>query len=301
VLILDSLEGSSEQSLRAIEADKFLIKGSTRDTTLLENIFSENRIDAVIHFAAYKKGGESVMQPANYFLNNVAGTFTLLAAMARYQVKSFVFSSSGAIYGNASHLPVSEKSELNPVSPYGESKLLVERALPWYEQAYGLKSVSLRYFNAAGAAPDGRIGEELAFTGNLIPLAIKAALGETPVFRIFGADLATRDGSAIRDFVHVTDLAVAHVMALEHLKASQQSATYNLGTGEGTTVREIVQMVKRVSGRDFKVEELPGRAGEPAELWADCSLARRELGWQPRYSLEDMVVSAYNWYNKGVV
>ncbi len=297
VVILDSLENSSEISLKTLGVLDKLIVGSTSDSRLLDRIFSEQSIEAVIHFAAYKRGNESLTRPADYFLNNVGGTFTLLDAMVRHKIKYFIFSSSGGIYGNPQVVPVSEENNLpQPESPYGEGKLMVEKALPWFDRAYGLKSVSLRYFNAAGAAPNGETGEDWNVTNNLIPLALKAALGLTPSFSIMGADHPTRDGTCIRDFIHVTDLAVAHIMALENLIRGQASPIYNLGTGEGTTVREVVDMVRLVTGRDFPVKELAGRPGDPVAIWADSRTAQNELGWQPRYTLEDMVRSAYNWH-----
>ena len=297
VTILDTLEYGSKHSLENLGVLDKLIVGSTTDTHLLDRIFKEQEIEAVIHFAAYKRGNESLNKPAEYFLNNVGGTFTLLDRMARYNLKYFIFSSSGGVYGNPQEVPVSEENNVpRPESPYGQAKLMIEQALPWYERAYGLKSVSLRYFNAAGAAPDGRIGEDWNLTNNLIPLALKAALGLSPAFSIMGVDHPTRDGTCIRDFIHVCDLAEAHVMALETLKRGGSGGTYNLGTGQGTTVREVVEMVKRVTRKDFPVNELPGRPGDPVAIYADSSKARRELGWQPRYSLEDMVRTAYEWH-----
>lgn len=298
VVILDSLEYGSEKSLKTLGVLDKLVVGSTLDHTLLDRIFTENRIEAVIHFAAYKRGNESFNKPAEYFLNNVGGTFTLLDAMARHKVNYFIFSSSGGVYGNPKEVPVREDSLTRPESPYGEGKLMVEQALPHYEQAYGLKSVSLRYFNAAGAAPDGTIGEDWKFTNNLIPLALKAAMGLSPAFSIMGHDYPTRDGTCIRDFIHVSDLAEAHLLALETLVKGQASPVYNLGTGQGTTVREVVEMVQQVTGKDFPVKELPGRPGDPVAIYADTAKALRELGWQPRYNLEDMVRSAYEWHSQ---
>lgn len=299
VTILDTLEFGSKQSLENLGVLDKLIVGSTADNHLLDRIFKEQGIEAVIHFAAYKRGNESLKKPAEYFSNNVGGTFILLDRMARHNIKYFIFSSSGGVYGNPQVVPVTEGSNVpQPESPYGQAKLMVEQALPWYERAYGQKSASLRYFNAAGAAPDGLIGEDWNLTNNLIPLALKAALGLSPAFSIMGTDYPTRDGTCIRDFIHVADLAEAHIMALENLKRGGGGGIYNLGTGQGTTVREVVEMVKKVTGKDFPVNELPGRPGDPVAIYADNTRAHRELGWQPRYSLEDMVRTAYEWHGK---
>ena len=297
VVALDTLEIGAAHALHTLGVADALLTGSVADSAMLDRIFTTYHIDAVIHFAAFKKGSESMTQPAKYFLTNVGGTFTLLDAMVRHNVSSLIFSSSGGIYGNPVHVPVSEEdTDLRPESPYGEGKLMVERALPWYDRAYGLKSVSLRYFNAAGAALDGRIGEDWRFTNNLIPLALKAALGVTDSFTIYGTDYATRDGTAIRDFVHVSDLSRAHLLALDHIQRTQRSNVYNLGTGQGTTVGEVVEAVKRITGCDFPVETKPRRAGDPVAVWADSRKAQHELGWQAHYDLDVMVRSAYKWH-----
>jgi UDP-glucose 4-epimerase len=297
VTILDTLEYGSKHSLENLGVLDKLIVGSTADPHLLDRIFKEKEIEAVIHFAAYKRGNESLNKPAEYFANNVGGTFTLLDRMARHNLKYFIFSSSGGVYGNPQVVPVSEENNVpRPESPYGQAKLMIEQALPWYARAYGLQSASLRYFNAAGAAPDGRVGEDWNLTNNLIPLALKAALGRSPAFSIMGVEHPTRDGTCIRDFIHVSDLAEAHIMALDSLRKGGSGGIYNLGTGQGTTVREVVEMVKKVTGKDFPVNELPGRPGDPVAIYADSSKARRELGWQPHYDLEDMVRTAYEWH-----
>jgi UDP-glucose 4-epimerase len=265
---------------------------------LLDQIFAAQPIEAVMHFAAYKRGNESLNRPSDFFLTNVGGTFNLLDAMVRHGVKNFIFSSSGAIYGNLVQVPVGEAEVPSPQTPYGEGKVMVEKALPWYSQAYGLNYASLRYFNAAGAAHDALIGEDLRYSGNVIPLAIKAALGLSPAFTIYGTDYPTPDGTCIRDFIHVSDLAEAHALALDYILRTGKSAIYNLGSGQGTTIRQVVESVKRISGVDFKVTELPRREGDTVELWAASHKARAELCWQPRYNLDDMVATAYTWHKK---
>ena len=296
VVVLDNLEfGHRELALRAGAAR--LVVGSMGDVEVLERLFVRERPEAVIHFAAYKAPGESVADPARYFQNNVAGTLRLLDVMLRHQVTHFIFSSTSAIFGQPRSVPVTEDNNPpNPESPYGESKLMVERALKWYDAAYGLRSISLRYFNAAGAALDGTLGEDWSLTLNLIPLVMKAVLGHSRAIPIYGTDYPTPDGTCIRDYVHVADLAGAHVLALEHLAESGQSTAYNLGTGQGHSVREVVAAAGRVSGRDVPVEERARRPGDPAALWADSTKARRELGWHAQHDLETIVRTAYAWH-----
>jgi UDP-glucose 4-epimerase len=250
-----------------------------------------------MHFAAYKAPGESVEQPARYFHNNVTNTMSLLDSMRKHYINRFIFSSTSAIFGQPAHVPVTETNNpFNPESPYGESKLMVEKILKWYDQAYGLKSVCLRYFNAAGASLDGQLGEDWSVTLNLIPLVMKAALGKSSSIKVFGSDYPTRDGTCVRDYVHVVDLARAHVLALEYLTEHGQSTAYNLGTGQGSTVKEVIEAAKRISGTDFPVEYVDRRPGDPAALWADSSKARAELGWSNQYDLDTIVQTAYNWH-----
>jgi len=296
VIILDSLEQGYREATEALGVSDRLIEGNTADRPLLDRLFQEHKPDAVIHFAAYKNPGESVGNPAKYFHNNFGGTLSLMDAMVQHQVKYLIFSSTCAIFGNPQQLPVSEENLPNPESPYGESKLMVEKALKWYDLAYGLKSVSLRYFNVAGASLDSKIGEDWSITLNLIPLVLKAALGVSDSVKVFGTDYPTRDGSCIRDYIHVVDLALAHISALQHLRQSNQTTAYNLGTGNGSTVKEVIDTVRRISGSDFKVIETDRRPGDPMAIWADNTKARHELGWQAQYNLEDMVQSAYDWH-----
>jgi UDP-glucose 4-epimerase len=297
IIVLDTLELGYSQALEALGVADKLVQGDMADGALLDRIFQEQKPDAVIHFAAYKQAGESVKNPSKYFTNNFCGTISLLDAMVRNNVKYIVFSSSCAIFGNVANLPVSEDNNLpSPESPYGESKLLVEKALKWYDVAHGLKSISLRYFNVAGAALDAKIGEDWTVSANLIPLTLKAALGRAEAIKVFGTDYPTRDGTCIRDYIHVVDLAVAHILSLENVMKTNQSTAYNLGTGNGNTVKEVVDAAKRITGVDFKVIETERRPGDPAAIWADASKAERELGWKAQYNLEDMISSAYRWH-----
>ncbi|HEY0710452.1 MAG TPA: UDP-glucose 4-epimerase GalE, partial [Polyangia bacterium] len=230
-----------------------------------------------------------------YFDNNVFGTQQLLEAMAKEKVSRLVFSSTAAVYGTPKVLPVVETAELRPENPYGESKLMVEKMLPWYDNAFGLKSVALRYFNAAGAILDGSIGEDPRYVQNLIPLVMKAATGRTPSIKVFGTDYPTPDGTCIRDYIHVLDLASAHLAALDFLAAKQTSDIFNLGTGKGASVKEVLDITRRISGRDIPTEWVDRRAGDPISVYADNSKARKGLSWNPRYGLEEIVASAWKW------
>ena len=296
VVVLDSLElGHIELANRA-GAYK-LVQGSTGDSQLLDQLFSEEKPEAVIHFAAYKAAGESVGNPAKYFLNNVTNTQTLLDAMLRHDVKRFIFSSTCAIFGTPENVPVNEENNvLNPESPYGESKLMVEKILKWYDRAYNLRSISLRYFNAAGASLDGQLGEDWTITLNLVPLVMKAALGKAPLVKVFGTDYDTPDGTAIRDYIHVVDLAVAHVKALEYLVKNDQSNFFNLGTGQGSSVKAVIEATKKISENDFTVEEVGRRPGDPVAIWADSSKAEQLLDWKAQYTLPTIIRTAYQWH-----
>jgi len=238
-----------------------------------------------------------VVDPGRYFDENVGGTASLLRTVSAAEVRHVVFSSSAAVYGTPDRVPIGEDAPLRPESPYGESKVLVERMLPWFERAHGTTAVSLRYFNAAGAAADGRIGEDFSQTTNLVPLVMKAALGRSGPLQVFGTDYPTRDGTCVRDYVHVEDLADAHVLALEHLQRGGASAALNLGTGVGATVREVLETARRVSGVDIPAVDQPRRGGDPAALVADMARARRLLGWTPSRSLDEIIRSAWSWHS----
>jgi UDP-glucose 4-epimerase len=296
VVILDSLE-LGHRALAERSGATRLVVGNIGDAGLVGNLLSQEKPDAVMHFAAYKAPGESVENPAKYFHNNVANTMSLLDTMREHDVPRFIFSSTSAIFGQPELIPVTETNNpFNPESPYGESKLMVEKILKWYDQAYGLKSICLRYFNAAGASLDGQLGEDWSMTLNLIPLVMKVALGKSKSIKVFGSDYPTRDGTCIRDYIHVVDLARAHVLALEYLAEHNQSTAYNLGTGQGSTVNEVIEATKRISGTNFPVEYIGRRPGDPAALWADSSKAQAELGWSNRYDLDTIIQTAYNWH-----
>ena len=265
----------------------------------MRRLLREYPIEGVIHFAASAYVGESMANPRKYFQNNVTASLALLEELLDAGIERFVFSSSCATYGIPTHLPIREDQPQVPVNPYGESKLFTERTLRAFGNAYGLGWVSLRYFNAAGADPDGELGEDHNPETHLIPLAIEAALGTRPHLDIFGADYATADGTAIRDFIHVSDLASAHVCALDYLLRGGLSLAFNLGNGRGHSVREVVQEVERVSGRRVPVHLMDRRPGDPPALVADASLARATLGWQPVHTgLDDIIGSAWAWHTR---
>ena len=267
----------------------------------LARILRRHQVGAVIHFAAYAYVGESMTDPGRYFRNNVANTLNLLEAMRAADVGRIVFSSTCATYGVPQAVPIAEDHPQLPVNPYGESKLFIERALHWHGLAHGLRWMALRYFNAAGADPDGEIGEDHDPETHLIPLAIETALGRRRELQVMGTDYPTPDGTAVRDYVHVTDLADAHVRALRHLEADGAAGALNLGTGCGHSVREVVAMVERVSGRKVATCSAPRRAGDPPALVAAPGRARELLGWEPRWSsLPTIVQTAYRWHSAQV-
>ena len=295
VVVLDSLEHGHRSAVLGAE----LVVGDVRDAELVGSLVREHRVDAVIHFAAYKAPGESMVDPGRYFDNNVGATLALLRVLDRAGVSQFVFSSTCAVYGTPERAPVDEDHPLGPESPYGESKRLVEDALGWFDRCRGLRSVRLRYFNAAGASLDGRIGEDWSVTTNLVPLALKATLGEGPALSIYGTDYPTPDGTAIRDYIHVLDLADAHVRALDHLGAGGDSVTLNLGTGRGSSVRMVLDEIGRVAGRPVPAAAAPRRPGDPVAVWADNTRARQTLSWTPRYGLAEIIETAWGWHSAG--
>jgi UDP-glucose-4-epimerase GalE len=281
------------------EAVRFgpLIEGSLSDRAALVQALREPEIDAVLHFAAKAYVGESMSMPAKYFENNVVGSLHLLEAMREAGVSKLVFSSSCASYGLPERVPITEDHPQRPVNPYGESKLFVERALGWYDHAYDFRSVSLRYFNAAGADPEGECGEHHDPETHLIPIAIQVARGERAKLEVLGTDYETPDGTCVRDYIHVSDLADAHVAALEYLARGGATTALNLGTGHGHSVREVIRAVEAVSGRTLAVNDAPRRAGDPATLVADASRAKEVLGFVPRHAeLRAIVESAWRWH-----
>lgn len=263
----------------------------------LDKVFTKYKIDAVVHFAAYTYVGESVENPQKYFENNVVGTLNLLEAMLKHGVKKIVFSSTCATYGNPEYMPLDEKHGQKPINAYGRTKFFIEQIFNDYEKAYGLKHIALRYFNAAGCSPDGEIGESHNPETHLIPLVLKAIKGERQSIKVFGSDYDTSDGTCIRDYIHVEDLAEAHKLALE--KLDEFSGCINLGTGIGTSVKEIINAAEKVTGLKCPVEYVERRAGDPAKLYASNDYALKILGWKPKYTkIEDIIRTAWGWEQK---
>jgi len=278
-----------------------LERGNLAHAARLENAIRRHRPFAVVHLAGVIAAGESVVDPAKYYDINVAGTLTLLSVMRRQGVDRIVFSSSAAVYGEPLATPIREDHPLAPINPYGAGKLVCERMLHDFAAAYGLRSVSLRYFNAAGADPDGDIGEAHRTETHLIPLVLDAALGLRPNVAVYGRDYPTRDGTCLRDYIHVSDLAAGHVLATDFLAANTGAHVFNLGTGTGATVAEVIAAAARVTGRPIPVRTEPRRPGDPACLVAEAGRAREALGWTPRYSmLEEQITSAWRWQNRQV-
>jgi UDP-glucose 4-epimerase len=292
VVTLDNLSAGHRDAVLHGE----LRVGDMADRALLDEVLSERPFDAVMHFASFIQVGESVTDPAKYYQNNVANTLTLLGAMREHGVKHFVFSSTAAVFGNPIYSPIDEQHPQNPINPYGRSKWMIEQVLADYDRAYGLKSVCLRYFNAAGAHPDGLLGERHEPETHLVPLVLQAAAGRRPHITVFGRDYDTPDGTCVRDYIHVMDLAQAHWLALRYLAQGGATSVFNLGNGNGYSVQEVVDTASRVTGRAIAVQEGPRRAGDPARLVADAALARQVLGWQPQYSdLGTIIQDAWQW------
>jgi UDP-arabinose 4-epimerase len=276
-----------------------LVEGDLADRGRILAALREHRIEGAIHFAAYIAVGESMSQPERYFRNNVCNTLNLLGAMEEAGVKRIVFSSTAAVYGMPEKTPIPEDHPKAPVNAYGESKWMVEKMIEWFSQIHGFASARLRYFNAAGADPDGETGEDHEPETHLIPLALAAAAGDVPALQLFGTDYPTRDGTAIRDYIHVSDLADAHVRALAHIARTGEQLVLNLGTGEGHTVREVIDAAAKVTGLPVPYVERPRREGDPVALVADSGAARRALQWTPRHSsLEEILGTAWNWYRR---
>jgi len=276
-----------------------LVEGDLADRRFIDRVIEQHEVTAVIHFAAYAYVGESVSNPRKYFHNNVVNTLCLLDSMVDHGVRDIVFSSTCATYGEPSKVPISEDEVQKPVNPYGESKLIVEKILGWYQKAYDLHFAALRYFNAAGADPDGEIGEDHVPETHLIPLAIEAALGRGKELQIFGTDYPTPDGTALRDYIHVTDLAEAHLLALDALKKGAKDLRLNLGTGQGHSVREVLRAVEKVSGRKVPAREVARRPGDPPALVADPRRAAEVLGWRAKFpQIETIVEHALRWHEQ---
>ncbi len=272
------------------------VQASIAGRAALDGLFASRRFDAVMHFASFIQVGESVAEPAKYYANNVCNTLTLLDAMVAAGVRRFIFSSTAAIFGEPVTPLIAEDHPQRPLNPYGRSKWMVEQALADYDRAYGLKAACLRYFNAAGADPEGELGERHDPETHLVPLVLQAASGRRPHIGVFGDDYATPDGTCIRDYIHILDLCQAHLLALDRLMAEERSLAFNLGNGAGFSVREVIEAARRVTGRPIAEKTSPRRAGDPARLVADSSRARAELGWAPRYAeLDTIIAHAWAW------
>lgn len=294
VVVVDSLIKGHKA---AVHNDAKFYLGDIRDEEFMDKVFKENNIDAVIDFAAFSLVGESVNEPFKYYENNVYGTLKLLEAMERAGVKKIVFSSTAATYGEPENDIIVESDKTNPTNPYGETKLTVEKMLKWADNAYGIKFVALRYFNAAGAHISGKIGEDHSPETHLIPIILQTALGQREKMFIFGDDYDTPDGTCVRDYIHVTDLADAHIKALEKLFKTNESGIYNLGNGKGFSVKEVIEKAKKVTGKEFKVEIEARRNGDPSTLIASSEKAIKELGWKPKFNTLDKIIeTAWNWH-----
>lgn len=292
VVVLDDLSGGFRDAVPS----SYLVEGNIGDPVLLDSIFERHRITAVMNFASFIEVGLSVANPSAFYVNNVANTLNLLDAMVRHEVKHFVFSSTAAIFGTPEYTPIDEAHPKAPINPYGRTKWLIEQLLPDYDHAYGLKSVCLRYFNAAGADPNGELGERHEPETHLIPLVLQAASGRRKAISIFGTDYDTPDGTCVRDYIHVQDLAQAHWQALLYLADGANSSAFNLGNGSGFSIRQVIDSAKAVTGRDFSVIEAARRAGDPDILVADSTLARSALGWSPEHpALESIIAHAWEW------
>ena len=293
VVVLDNLTYGHKE---AVPEGVPFVEGDMADSSLLDKVFTQHKVNAVVHFAAFAYVGESVTNPSKYYNNNTCATLAVLDAMQRHGVKHFVFSSTCATFGNPQYVPMDEKHPQSPINPYGESKLFVEHILKAYDLAYGMRFTSLRYFNAAGADPQTRIGESHAPETHLIPLILEVAQGTRDHIDIFGTDYDTPDGTCIRDYIHILDLAQAHALALKRLRAGGESAFYNLGSEQGYSVREVVAACEKVTGKTIKIAEGPRRAGDPPRLVASAGKAKSELNWTPQYqNLEEIITTAWNW------
>ena len=281
VVIVDNLQSGH---MGAVHPKAKFYKGDIRDAAILDKIFTENKIESIVHFAANSLVGESMVKPLLYFNNNVYGMQVLLESMVKHEIKNIVFSSTAAVYGEPKKIPILEDDDTNPTNTYGETKLTMEKMMKWCNKAYGINYVALRYFNAAGSLGDGTIGEDHNPESHLIPLILQVPLGKREAITIFGDDYPTPDGTCLRDYIHVLDLADAHIKAVEYLEAGKGSNVFNLGNGVGFSVKEMIQAAKEATGQDIKVVIGERRAGDPAQLIASSDKARNLLGWIPQYT-----------------
>lgn len=294
VIVADNLRTGHWQ---AVKGAKKLYVGDLRDNAFLEQVFSENDIDGVVNFAAFSLVGESVTNPLKYYGNNVEGAVSLLSAMKAHGVDKMVFSSTAATYGEPEKQPIEEHDRTEPTNPYGATKLAIENMLKWCDRAYGIRYAALRYFNAAGSDTETGIGEDHDPESHLIPLVMKTALGQRDHIGIFGEDYPTADGTCVRDYIHVNDLAEAHLLALEYLAGGGSSDVFNLGSGDGYSVKEIIETARRVTGREIKATVEPRRAGDPSVLIASNKKAAEVLGWKPVRGLEQIISDAWAWHS----
>ncbi len=293
VIIFDNLSSGHRDAVRDFE----LFEGDLSNKQDLEKVFSQNSFDGVVHFAGSIEAGESMTDPKRFFDNNFVCGLNLLEAMLAHNVKKIVFSSTAAVYGEPEKMPIEETDPKNPTNIYGLTKLMFEQVLDAYDHAYGLKSVALRYFNATGADPSGEIGPDHKNKTHLLTLTLLTALGQRNAIKIFGTDYPTPDGTGIRDYVHVNDLADAHVLALDYLTKNNTSNKFNLGNEKGTSVRRVIEMSKEITGVDFKVIQEPRREGDPANLFASSQKAKTIFDWQPQFpNMEDIIKTAWNWH-----
>ena len=294
VIVIDNLVTGHRASVP--DNIKFY-EGDIRDGAVLDKIFTENNIEAVIHFCAFSLVGESVEKPLKYFNNNVGGMISLLESMQRNNVKRIIFSSTAATYGEPDKIPILETDPTRPTNPYGESKLIMEKMIKWAGKQHNIQYVALRYFNVAGAWRDGSIGEDHRYETHLIPLILQVPLGKRKCITVYGSDYPTKDGTCIRDYVHVEDLARAHILALEYLRNGGESSIFNLGSGDGYSVMEMINAARTVTGHEIPLEIGSRRAGDPARLVADSTKAHEILGWQPEFTdMKDIIASAWKWH-----
>ena len=295
-VIVDNLQTGH---MGAVNPKAKFYKGDIREAEVLDRIFTENKIDAVVHFAANSLVGESMTNPLKYFNNNVYGMQVLLEAMVRHGIDKIVFSSTAATYGEPERIPIMEDDRTEPTNPYGQSKLIMEKMMKWVSLANGIRYVSLRYFNAAGAIEDGSIGEDHSPETHLIPLILQVPLGKRDHITVFGEDYPTPDGTCLRDYIHVLDLADAHVLAIDYLRRGGESNIFNLGNGQGFSVKEMIEAAKEATGLDIKVEIGERRAGDPAQLIASSEKARKVLGWQPKFTdVKAVIGTAWKWHQQ---
>lgn len=297
VVIFDNLSTGHIETVENLKKNgsvKFY-KGDLNNPDEINRVFEENKIDAIVHFAAFSQVAESVKNPAKYYYNNVCGTIGLLNSMLKHNVMKIVFSSTAAIYGNPQYVPIDEKHPANPINPYGQTKLMIEKIMDDYDKAYGLKSVRLRYFNVAGADSQKRIGEWHEPETHLIPNILKSTFSGGKTFEMYGQDYDTKDGTCVRDYINVEDLIKAHLLALDYLNNGGETNYFNLGTTDGNSVKEVFNQCEKVTGKNISLKSMPRREGDPATLIADNKKAKEVLGWTPEKSLEQSISSAYEW------